>query len=51
MTFVFTSLFAVIISDYVDRRVGAWVFYIFLTIGMYSILYWYYTEIIGVGDL
>ncbi|MDG1477335.1 MAG: ceramidase domain-containing protein [Vicingaceae bacterium] len=51
MTFVFTSLFALIISDYVDRRVGAWVFYLFLTIGVYSIFYWYYTEIIGVGDL
>tara|TARA_B100000809_G_C15139196_1_gene532169 strand:- start:458 stop:1219 length:762 start_codon:yes stop_codon:yes gene_type:complete len=51
MTFVFTSLFAVIISDYVDRRVGAWVFYFFLSIGVYSILYWYYSEIIGEGDL
>ena len=51
MTFVFTSLFAIIISDYVDRRVGAWIFYLFLVIGMYSIFYWYYTEIIGVGDL
>ena len=51
MTFVFTSLFAIIISDYVDRRVGAWVFYLFLMVGVYSIFYWYYTEIIGVGDL
>jgi len=51
MTLVFTSFFAIIISDYVDRRVGVWVFYIFLSIGIYSILYWYYSEIIGQGDL
>ena len=51
MTLVFTAFFATIIYDYVDRRVGAWVFYILLVLGVYSILYWYYTEIIGVGDL
>lgn len=51
MTLVFTSFFGIIISDYVDRRVGSWVFYLFFTIGVYSIIYWYYTEIIGVGDL
>ncbi len=51
MTLVFTPFFATIIYDYVDRRVGAWVFYTFLTLGIYSIFYWYYTEITGVGDL
>ena len=51
MTLVFTAFFGAIIYDYVDRRVGAWVFYTLLTIGIYSILYWYYTEIIGEGDL
>lgn len=51
MTLVFTSFFASIIYDYVDRRVGALAFYILVVVGVYSILYWYYTEIIGVGDL
>jgi hypothetical protein len=51
MTLVFTALFSTIIYDYVDRRVGAWSFYIFLVTGVYSILYWYYSEIIGSGDL
>lgn len=51
MTLVFTAFFATIIYDYVDRRVGAWSFYSLLVIGIYSIFYWYYTEITGVGDL
>jgi len=51
MTLVFNALFATVISDYVDRRVGAIVFYGLLLAGIYSILYWYYTELTGVGDL
>jgi len=51
MTLVFTAFFATVIYDYVDRRVGAWSFYSLLVIGIYSIFYWYYTEIIGRGDL
>ncbi|NQX97750.1 MAG: alkaline phytoceramidase [Flavobacteriales bacterium] len=51
MTLVFTAFFASIIYDYVDRRAGAWSFYGFLSLGIYSVIYWYYTEIIGVGDL
>lgn len=51
MTLVFTSFFTVIIYDYVDRRVGATLFYLMLAVGVYSILYWYYTEITGRGDL
>ena len=51
MTLVFTAFFATIIYDYVDRRVGAYLFYTLLAVGVYSILYWYYTEITGVGDL
>lgn len=51
MTLVFTPFFATIIYDYVDRRMGTFVFYSFMILGVYSIFYWYYTEIIGVGDL
>ncbi len=51
MTLVFTALFATVIYDYVDRRVGAIVFYSLFVVGVYSIIYWYYTEIIGAGDL
>ncbi len=51
MTLVFTAFFATIIYDYVDRRVGVYLFYALLSVGIYSILYWYYTEITGVGDL
>ncbi len=51
MTLVFTSLFGTIIYDYVDRRIGASAFYALLLTGVYSIIYWYYTEITGVGDL
>ncbi|PCI96487.1 MAG: alkaline phytoceramidase [Flavobacteriales bacterium] len=51
MTLVFTSFFGTIIYDYVDKRAGAWSFYTLFTVGVYSIFYWYYTEIIGAGDL
>ena len=51
MTMVFTPFFATIIYDYVDRRMGALVFYSFILLGIYSIFYWYYTELMGVGDL
>ena len=51
MTLVFTAFFSTIIHDYVDRRVGAWAFYTLLVVGVYSIIYWYYNEIIGAGDL
>lgn len=51
MTLVFTAFFGSIIFDYVDKRVGAWSFYILFIVGVYSIFYWYYTEIIGEGDL
>ena len=51
MTLVFTPFFATIIYDYVDRRMGTIVFYSFIMLGVYSIFYWYYTELIGVGDL
>lgn len=51
MVLVFTAFFATIIYDYVDRRVGAYLFYALLSIGIYSILFWYYTEITVAGDL
>ncbi|PCJ28291.1 MAG: alkaline phytoceramidase [Flavobacteriales bacterium] len=51
MTLVFTAFFATIIYDYVDKRVGSWAFYTLLVVGIYSIFYWYYTEITGAGDL
>ena len=51
MTLLFTSFFSMIIFDYIDKRIGAKVFYPFVLIGVYSVIYWYYTEITGVGDL
>jgi len=51
MTLVFTSFFATIIYDYVGSRVGTMAFYSLIILGVYSIFYWYYTEITGVGDL
>lgn len=51
MTLVFNALFATVIYDYVDRRAGAVVFYGLLLAGIYSIMYWYYTELMGAGDL
>lgn len=51
MTLVFTAFFASILYDYVGKRVGGFAFYPLLLLGIYSIFYWYYTELTGAGDL
>lgn len=51
MTLVFTSFFATIVYDYIGSRAGKITFYTMLALGVYSIVYWYSTELNGAGDL
>jgi hypothetical protein len=51
MTFMFMPLFAILIYDFIGRKVGEISFYILTILGIISVTYWDYTESIGQGDL
>ena len=51
MTVTFMSFFAIIISDYVNRRWGTLLLLPLLATGILSVLTWYYGELNGHGDL
>lgn len=51
MTAAFMSLFSIIIMERVDRQWGLWLFPLFLAAGVFSVVYWDYTEGLGRGDL
>ena len=51
MTIGFMSLVAIIVAEYGSARVGKALLLPFLLIGFASVLYWSYTESLGVGDL
>lgn len=47
MTIVFMSLFAAVISERVNRRVGTGALFPLLAIGIASVVYWHWTELSG----
>jgi hypothetical protein len=51
MTLVFTSIFALVVNRAINLRVSKVVFYSFFTLGILSIVYWWYSETINRGDL
>jgi len=51
MTIAFMSLFAIVISEFINERVGALLLIPLLLIGAASVFYWQWTESNGVGDL
>jgi hypothetical protein len=51
MTLGFMSLFAAMIAERVDLRVGLWLLGPLLLAGLGSVLYWHWTELAGAGDL
>ena len=51
MTLMFMPLFALLIYDYLGVQLGRIAFWILIPLGLFSILYWVYTESIGQGDL
>ncbi|MCB0397265.1 MAG: ceramidase domain-containing protein [Flavobacteriales bacterium] len=51
MTLVFTSLFCLVVTDYLNRRTGAILYLLLLPLGIGSVLYWYFGEAAGGGDL
>lgn len=51
MTLGFMSFFIITIIERINYKAGTILFPIFLSIGVFSVLYWSYTESFGEGDL
>ena len=51
MTIAFMAFFAVIVAEYVDKKLGKLLFWPLVIAGLLSIVYWQYSESMGAGDL
>lgn len=51
MTFCFTSLLDAVIVERISVRAGLWMLPPLIVLGAVSVLYWYTTQLKGVGDL
>lgn len=51
MTLVFMSLLSLTIMERIHRRLGFWLCIPLLVFGIFSVWYWHYTELKGLGDL
>lgn len=51
MAIAFMALFSFFLSEHINVRLGAWLLWPLLAIGIFSVLYWIYTENQGAGDL
>lgn len=51
MTLAFMSFFTVVIGEYVHERTARQLFFPLLVIGLISVIYWYWSEGVGQGDL
>jgi len=51
MTFAFMGLYSIFIAEFMSERVGRLLLLPLLTVGVVSVMYWWFTEKNGVGDL
>ena len=51
MAIAFMSLFSFFIYEHISERLGTWLLWPLLALGVFSVWYWIYTENQGVGDL
>jgi len=52
ITFVFITLYCIVLSEYVSRDAGRWLFFPMMVYGLLSVIYWYNsTQITGRGDM
>lgn len=51
MAMAFMSLFALVIQSRISDRLGRWLLWPLLLAGISSVLYWYWSEQQGIGDL
>ncbi len=46
-----TSIFAIVVTEFVNRRVGRFILAPMVVLGLFSVLYWARSELLGQGDL
>ncbi len=51
MTIAFMALYSIVIGEFVSEKIGRLCLLPFVCLGIASVLYWSYTESIGMGDL
>lgn len=51
MTIVFTSFIAVMVMEKINMKLGLLLWLILLSLGIYSVVYWYWSELQHAGDL
>jgi hypothetical protein len=51
MAVVFMAFFSIIVADRINQRLGRAIFVPLLVLGIGSVVYWYWTEATGQGDL
>jgi len=51
MTFAFMALFAVIIAEFASLKTGKFALWPLVAFGLFSVVYWHFTETSGHGDL
>ncbi len=51
MTIVFMSLLSLTIMARIDFKLGFWLLIPLIIFGIFSVLYWHWTELLGRGDL
>ncbi|MDM8545962.1 ceramidase domain-containing protein [Candidatus Venteria ishoeyi] len=51
MTIAFMALFSIIIAEFISIRLGRWLLWPLILLGMASVVYWHLTESWGQGDL
>jgi hypothetical protein len=51
MTIAFMSLFAILLSEFIEVKLGKGLLFPLLLVGMGSVFYWYWGEMHGEGDL
>jgi len=51
MSLAFMSFFTVIIGEYIDEKIASRIFIPLLLLGLSSVIYWYWSETVGQGDL
>jgi hypothetical protein len=52
MSIAFMAFVSAIVADRIDRKAGnAWLLHLLVALGLTSLVYWYWTEAMGQGDL
>lgn len=51
MTIAFMGLVSIVVSEFISVRLGRMLLFPLLAFGIFSVLYWHYTELDGHGDL